>query len=79
MKDKLFEIFKNGCTSILEEDGSKISKDTRLFHLMDELDLVEIVMYMEENLERELAIDIEEKYLYKTVEEFVEIVCESLK
>ena len=43
MINKVLEVFKTGCTYILEIDGSTITEDIKLLHLMDEFELAEIL------------------------------------
>ena len=43
MINKVLEVFKTGCTQIVEIDGSTITEDIKLLHLMDEFELAEIL------------------------------------
>lgn len=79
MKAKLLEIFKNGCDYLFCMDVEKITDDLQISQFMDEFDLADMLMYMEENLEKEIAMDIKEEYVYMTIEQFVETVCTYLE
>ena len=76
MINKVLEVFKTGCTYILEIDGSTITEDIKLLHLMDEFELAEILMYMEEQFECEIDVEISRDKIFLTVEKFVNSVCD---